>query len=219
MFSALVRYVVSTVLRSQRWIAPATIYVAFVLLFNTDPGTALSTYGTTLACLMPITIWMTYVTTNCEDTPPAAISAVAAGSATRVQAAKLVASACLTAPLAAVALATPPILHNYQGTLTASAVIAGAVGHALAMAAGVAVGATLMPPIVDRAGVAFVIASSATLVEILVPAWPPARQLLALFDRPVQSHLANDVGWIAAHTAVVVAALVLGALVLARRRS
>jgi hypothetical protein len=219
MFTALVRYLASTTLRAQRWIAPATIYVAFVILFNTDPGPALSTYGTTLACLMPIAMWMTHLTTNCEDAPQAAISAVTAGSATRVRAAKLATSACLCLPLAAIALAAPPILHNYQGHLTSPTIVAGAAGHVLAISTGVAVGALTMPPIVERAGVTFVIAGLAMLAEIAVPAIPPARQLLKLFDRPLQSHLAAHVTWVATQTAVVVSVAVLAALALARRRS
>jgi hypothetical protein len=216
---ALVRYVWSDAARSQRWLAPVLLFVTACALFNSDAGPMLTTYADTVACLFVASIWMTWVVTNSEDAVLASITAVTIGGPTRLRAMKLVTAFLSCSVLGLFATALPVVLHNHPDAATVGHVGAGFIGHLLAAGAGVGVGSLLMQSVIRRAGWAFLVATGAFLVEILVPNCPPVRQLLVLFNDDPPRHLASSLAVCGGETAVVVGVLVAGALWVARTRS
>jgi hypothetical protein len=217
--SALVRYLSSDVARSQRWIAPAVLFVAAVAIFNADPGPLLTTYADTATCLLPVAIWLTVVVLNSEDPTQAAITSVTVGGATRLRVGKLVVAFLACAVLALVAVLVPVALQTSSGGTSMGDVVAGVVAHLLVAATGVAAGAYLARPLVGRAGWVFVLGVLVVLAQTVVPHAPPTRQILVLFNENRPAHLAASTALVSIETIALVLVLATGALALARART
>ncbi len=101
------------------------------------------------------------------------------------------------------------MLRNYHGELQGTDVLAGLVGHVLAVVAGCAIGAILMRPVGERAGTTFLNATVATLAEILLPNAPPIRQLLDLFEAQAPRHVLVTMIALTLETLLAAAAVVL----------
>jgi hypothetical protein len=99
-------------------------------------------------------------------------------------------------------------------------VVVGAVEHMLLAVAGVAFGAPLSRPVVDRVAWVVLGGVGVTLAELLVPGSPPLRRLLAAIpaDTARPAAVAGPLALVAAQTAVLAVALVGGAHLVARRR-
>lgn len=195
---ALLRYVGSDAARTQRWAAPLLVFLAATAAFDSPGGTALSCYAFSSAVLLPTAMWLTVGICNSEDPVQTAITVATVGSALRVRLAKLGLAylACLL--LTVLAVAWPVLSHHPAGT---GAVAAGAVAHLLDALAGVAFGALLSRPVLDRLGWAMAAGVAVCLVEFLVPAAPPARQLLTLLGGdPAGGRLGVGLAAIAAET-------------------
>lgn len=217
----LARYVFADVARSQHWLPPLLVY-AVICGFNLAldggaPGNALPTFATAAAALLPIAIWLTVVVGNCEDPVQATITVATVGSEARCRLAKL-----LVALFGCVALGLLSTLVAWMDTsdlsfTDLSGLAAGFAAHLLAAVVGVAVGAWCMRPIIDRRAWAVLIAVAVTLVELLVPRFPPVRQFLVLFGR-TPANLAAGIAFIAAESILITAVLVAGAIRWGRSR-
>jgi hypothetical protein len=215
---ALVRYLASDILRSQRWIPAFLLYAAGVGIINSGGGTLLGTYAAYVAFLLIATVWVTVVALSCEDETQAQITAVAVGGPTKLRLTKL-ATAALSCALAAVASAVVPLaLHNYSGHTRVGDVVAGIAGLLLTVIAGTAIGSVVTRPVIRRTGWSFLVASAAVLADTLVPGAPPTRQLLGRFSQDVPVHLASFVVVTAIETLLIAAVLVSGSTVIAQRR-
>lgn len=215
---SLVRYVAADALRAERWAAPVLLFLAATGSFNAGGGTALACYGFTSAVLLPVAMWLTVAVSNSEDPVQRAITAVTVRSPWRVQLAKLLTAAAACAVLSVVALIWAPLAGNPGSSGT---VAAGAVAHALATTAGVAFGAVLSRPVVDRLSWIVLAATAVTLLELATPV-PPLRPILVLFGqdgRTGASGLAGPLLLVAAETAVLAAGLVAAAYRIGQRRS
>lgn len=214
---ALVRYVAADTLRAERWAAPALLFIAATASFNAGGGSALGCYGFTAAVLFPIAMWLTIGVSNGEDLVQQSITTVTAGSALRVQLAKLLTTALVCVPLAAIALVWAPVAGNPGSP---GSVVAGAVAHAVTIATGVAFGSVLSRPVTERLSWVVCGAAGVLLLELAVPV-PPLRPLLTLFssDRPEPlADLAGPLLLITAETALLAAALVTAAYRIGRSR-
>jgi hypothetical protein len=196
-----------------------TLYVALVLIFNTDPGPPIETYAFTAALLLPVAAWMTVSVLGVEDAPLAAATAAAVGGPTRLRLAKFMFSILLAVPLVVLAISMPPILRNYTATLSADAVAAGLVAHLLAMLAGAAAAPLLASPVVERAGISFLGITTITLVELLVPHSPPVRELLKYFYDGAAHHFGDHLALVAVETLVLAGLLATVGTLAARRTS
>jgi hypothetical protein len=136
--TALVRYVAADALRAERWAAPVLVFLAATASFNAGGGSALSCYGFTAAVLLPVALWLTVSVSNSEDPVQEAVTAVTVGSAARVRLAKLLTAALVCVVLGVVSLVWSPVAGNPSSPRSA---LAGAVAHAVTIAAGVAFGA------------------------------------------------------------------------------
>jgi hypothetical protein len=220
--TAIVRYVASDAIRSQRWIPPVAIFAAFVAIANSNAGPILTTYADTLAVLFPIAIWLTWAIVGAEDPVQVDISIVTVGSALRYRLGKLLTCLLAAAIPSAVAVAIPVAVatpSSSEAGRIAGDAVAGLVGHLLVVLFAVAVGALTSRPVIRRRGWAFYAVTLVVVVDIALAHAPPVRQLLSLFDADHQGHLARSLAATGAETAALSAAAVTLALVVARRRS
>jgi hypothetical protein len=213
---ALVRYVGDDTLRDQRWLAPALTFLAILAVLDATDGAVRSTYAASAALLLPVAAWVTVVVNRSEDPAQTAITAVNAGSPTRVQLAKLIASGlgCLLLVFAAL---VAPLLTTSHGW-SVSDVGLGVVAHLLCAMFGVALGAVCSPPVLRRPAWVVVAVVSVSLADVLIPNCPPARQVLALLGSEHPRHVAATLALTSAQTIAASAALVAIAVVVARRR-
>ena len=144
-----------------------------------------------------------------------AVTAVTVGSTVRVRLAKLLTAALVCALLAVVSLVWSPVAGN---PCSPRSVLAGAVAHAVTISAGVAFGALLSRPAVNRLAYVVLGGTALLLLELALPV-PPLRQMLGLFGDDHPSHLAVPLAVLAAETALLSVALVALAIRLTRSRT
>lgn len=214
----LIRYLGADALNSQRWVAPVLVLFVGLTLINANGGPLLATYGASIACLLPVGVWLTVVVTASEDPIQAAITTATVGSDVRVRVAKLLTAGTGCAALAAVATVVPLVVQNYPTPLHPAQVAAGLAGLLIISAAAVAVGSVGVGAI-RRTGWAFLAALSLCLADVVIPGAPPTRRLLALFDGDHPTHLASTLLAIAGETVAPVALVVIACVAVARRRA
>jgi hypothetical protein len=219
-FVALVRFVLSDLARSQRWVPPVLTYVLWCLVdIATGGGTtrnSLPTFATNAAVLFPVAIWLTVVSGNCEDPVQTGITVATVGSETKVRLAKLTVALTGCVPLSLFAVVAA---WAATGQPDAAITAEGLAAHLIAAAAGVAVGAWLIRPVLDRRAWIVLGALVVTLTELIVPHFPPVRQLLTLLeaDRPTQ--VPRRLTEIAVETTVILSLLVGLSLPVGRTRT
>ncbi|WP_326739519.1 ABC transporter [Streptomyces sp. NBC_01022] len=156
--TALIRYRTALLLRSQRWLAPVLLYVAFLGVGIRSGQPVLDSLGYTAAGLLPVTAWLVQVCVTQE--PPAARTVVAAAVGGQPRAhlsALLTASACAgllgTVATAVVLLISEPAStdHTVRVPLP-SAGLAGLLATACCVLLGAAVGALCTRPLLHRRG-------------------------------------------------------------------
>jgi len=210
------RYIAADASRSQHWLPPFLLYAVLcavnLAMGGSAPGSALPTFATAAAALLPTAIWLTVAVGNSEDPVQVTITAVAAGSEARLRMAKL-----LVALTAAVALAVVSMICAGLGTASmkfgsVGDLAAGLAAHLMAAAVGVGIGAWCMRPVLDKRAWAVLTGVGATMFEVLVPGCPPARQTLVLFGETARPHFAATIALIGAESVAIAAALVAGAL-------
>jgi hypothetical protein len=215
---ALIRYLASDILRSQRWMPTFILYATGVGIINSGGGTLLGTFAAYSVFLLIGTVWITVVALTSEDPTQAQITAVTVGGVTRLRLAKL-ATAGTGCAIAALASAAVPIaLHNYSGPTRAGDVAAGIAALVITVIAGLAIGAVVARPVILRAGWAFLVATIAILADTLVPGAPPTRRLLGRLSADRPRHLGGFVFEIAVETLLLAAALIAASSLIARRR-
>lgn len=156
--TALIRYRTALLLRSQRWLAPVLLYVAFLGVGVRSGQPVLDSLGYSAAGLLPVTAWLVQVCATQE--PPAARTVVAAavGGQPRAHlAALLAASGCAgllgAAATAVVLLISEPAStdHTVEVPLP-SAGLAGLLAAVCCVLLGAAVGALCTRPLLHRRG-------------------------------------------------------------------
>jgi hypothetical protein len=220
--TAVIRYVASDAIRSQRWIPPVVVFAAFVAIANSNPGPLLTTFADTLAVLFPIAIWLSVAILGAEDPVQIDISIVTVGSDIRYRLGKLLTCFLAGAVLSVGAVAIPVAVAVPSSTgarRIAGDAAAGLVAHLIVVLSAVAVGALISRPVIRRSGWAFYAATIVIVADIGLPDAPPVRQLLSLLDGAHPHHLASSLVAIGTETAALSAAAVALALAVARRRS
>jgi hypothetical protein len=91
-------------------------------------------------------------------------------------------------------------------------VATGLAAHLIAAAAGTAVGACCMRPVLDRRAWAVLIGVFVSLAEVIVPGFPPDRQLLALLSAARPAHVAAALALIGAESVLLGSGLVAAAV-------
>lgn len=168
--TALIRYQAALLVRSQHWLAPVLLYVAFLGIGIRQGQPVLDSLGYAAAGLLPVTAWLVHICVNQE--PPAARTVVAAavGGQPRAHLASLLAAlGCAgllgTAATAFVLLISEPsdTRHTVRVPLPAAG-LAGLLAAACCVLLGAAVGALCTRPLLHRRGWSI----AATLPGVLV---------------------------------------------------
>lgn len=210
------RYTAADAVRSHHWVPPVVTYAAFCAINLAGGGPAgpdaLPALATTAAALFPISIWLTVVVGNCEDTVQAEITAAAVGGAVRALSAKLLVALSGAATIGTVATLITWAWSTNAKLADLGGLGAGELAQLLASAVGVGIGAWCIRPVLDRRAWVVLIGLCATMVEVLVPHCPPVRQFLVLFGEVKHPHLWAALGLISAESVLITATLVVGAL-------
>jgi hypothetical protein len=228
--TALIRYQVSLLLRSHRWIPAAVIYVIGVVGLGGVGGPAVA-HGAALSqslswsalMLVPCVAWLTRSVLTAE--PPAARSCVAAaGGPRRAQLAALGAALGLGVIFAIIGICWAVITAGVVRAPHTNTVVFGAtfsdlgrgVGAALiCLLVGSAIGALCNPPVITRPA-ASMLTSTAAVVLALVWSVSPANAAVRTGGNPGSGSWPTGLPVIAA-IAVLVVAWSVSALVAARR--
>ncbi|MGW1229090.1 ABC transporter [Streptomyces sp. NPDC001478] len=156
--NALLRYQAALLLRSQRWLAPVLLYVAFVGTVVQSGQPVLDSLGYVAAALLPVAAWLVRVCAGQEPAASRTVVAAAVGGRPRVHlAALLTALGCavvLGAAATAVVLAiSEPASadHRVRVPLPAAG-LAGLLAVCCCALTGAAVGALGSRPLLHRRG-------------------------------------------------------------------
>jgi hypothetical protein len=211
--TALVRYLLSDLARSQRWVAPMAVYLLVVSILAMAGGPAVSSASVMAAPLFPLAAWLAWVAAGCEDPVLEAVTATAAGGLRRARLGKLLAGTGAAAALGLLPLALTVARVPRAPQVWVAVVLAVAAN----VVGGAAVGFACARPVVPRRGLSVVLIALATVVEVIVPGLPPVRatlQLLAGTDTALAGMVV-----VTAVTAAVAAVLVAATLAVTERRA
>ncbi|MFC8915231.1 ABC transporter [Streptomyces sp. NPDC047821] len=183
--TALLHYQTALLLRSQRWLPPVLLYLAFLAIGVRAGEPVLGTLGYVTAPLLPVTAWLVRTCLNQE--PPAArhVASAAAGR-TRVHlAAVLAGTLCGAVPgVAAVLLVTatagPVGADGRTAVPLPSAALAGLLTAAVCVLLGAALGALLTRPLVPARGWSTAAITAAALLTLVTTGSPANHALTAL---------------------------------------
>lgn len=210
--TALVRYVMATTLHTQRYLAPALLYLTVVVVATRgDSGPLPPLYGLLAGALLPCAAWLTMAVISVEDPGHYAITVVTAGRPVRVLLACVCVAliCCLALTLAGLGL---PLLLGHHDVGVFDLVLA-AEAHLVCACVGVAVGLLCSRLLIPRQGHALLIAVVAVMVAILVPGSPANTLLRKMTEKADPAAL---VPWAAVDLAMGLA--VLGAAVVVTER-
>lgn len=176
--TALIRYQAALLLRSQRWLAPVLLYLAF-LAVGVRPGQpVLDSLGYAAAGLLPVTAWLVQICAGQEPSAARTVVAAAVGGQPRAHLATLLAAlGCAgllgTAATAVVLLVSEPAdtRHTVRVPLPAAG-LAGLLAAACCVLLGAAVGALCTRPLLHRRGWSVVATVLAALLALVTSGSP-----------------------------------------------
>jgi hypothetical protein len=209
--TALIRMRLVGYLRTGRVLAPLlTCLVVLGTLYGGGPAQAGEAYGVSAILLFPVLAWQTKLLLDAEPDVQRRLAAVALGSASREQAAGLLAAVAAALPLVAFALVLPWGLAGIQGPVRpedpslASGVAAGLWAHLVVVAPAVALGALASRAVTRSFGLgAMVLASGAVLSLVLglhgSPMWWMVPPMLSVTRLATHGFVAAGVAAITVH--------------------
>ncbi len=182
--SALCRYQLADVLRSQRWVPSLLLYVVVLgMIYATDAGPAVPAYGATGVAVFPIAAWLARIVLSSEDMVARQVTAAAARGQLRVQAALLASAVIAALPLIVLAV-TWAAVANHGAVHGWEAWLGGLGIHLVFALAGTGLGALAAPPILHRPGAAVPGIVAVTLLSLIIPASPVRWTLEVLEHNP-----------------------------------
>ncbi|MFG2988479.1 ABC transporter [Streptomyces sp. NPDC048257] len=176
--TALLRYQAALLLRSQRWLAPLTVYAAFVAVGIRPGDPVLDSLGYVAAGLVPATVWLVRICVTNEPDAARDCTTAATGPV-RVHAAALL-TALTGALLAGGAAAAVAVLIGDPARAAdpAATALAGATAVAACALTGAAVGALCSRPLVRGRGYGILAGALGSLLAwVLAPS--PARSAVS----------------------------------------
>jgi hypothetical protein len=188
---ALVRYTLSTVLLSQRYLPPVLVFLAALWSFTgaDDNGPLPPDYAVGTAAVFICGIWLTVVTVNAADPVQRSITVVNAGGSGRVLAASVWVSGMWCAAIAVVGLLYPLTVGRHP--IGPAVLVLGALAELTSACTGMALGLLCSRLVARRTGYSVLGALAAVLLFVLVPGVPPVHPVFQLLagTRPPTSIL------------------------------
>jgi hypothetical protein len=178
---ALYRYLLLSVLLSQRYLPPTLIFLAAMAVGTTsDSGPLESSYAFCVLAVLVCTTWLTVAIVNQVDPTQHKITLVTIGSSFRVLAITVAVVVTWSLPLVAIGLLYPIATGNH--VVTAGALTTGAVAQLAATMIGTSIGVLCSRLVSPRIGIAMLTAAAALLAVLLIRWISPIRPLMTLLS-------------------------------------
>ncbi|MFE6869740.1 hypothetical protein ACFVFS_24700 [Kitasatospora sp. NPDC057692] len=175
--TALVRYRLTTLLLSQRHLAPLLLFTALVaILTSDDTGPLTAAHGAAAAAMLLAATWLTMALTGLEDRPHRALLTAAAGGRLRLLTGTVLTALLGCLPLTALGLALPLLVGSHSPT--AADLLLGTEAQLTCALTGTAVGLLASPPLVRRRGHGLLLALALLLALTVSKGLPPVNLLL-----------------------------------------
>jgi hypothetical protein len=212
--TALVRYSLSMLVRSQGYIAPFVLFCAAIVVLTTnDLGPLTNTYSACAMTLFICMLWFTIALINTEDRSQRSMTVIAAGGQRRVLVANVFAAGVICLGLTAVGLVYPILAGTH--TVTAPDLVVGGLAQIACGMAGIAAGLLCSRIVIPKAGYAVFASLGAVGVMLLVRPVPPVSPIMAVLagSGPAGGMLVPVAGLTAVALAMLVASVVAAELV------
>ena len=216
--SALYRYLVTSVLLSQRYLPPTLIFLAALAVGTTsDNGPLQSSYAFCVLAMLVCTTWLSVSIVNHEDPTQHQITLVMIGSSLRVLAITVTVVLTWCVPLLVVGLVYPIVTGKH--VVTAGDLLVGAAAQLGTAMIGIAIGLLCSRLVIPRIGIAMLTAAAAILVVLLIRWISPIRPLMTLLsDGRTAGGAAVPITLLTALAAAMLAAAVFATRALSDRR-
>ena len=179
--SALYRYLMTSVLLSQRYLPPTLIFLAALAVGTTsDNGPLQSSYAFCVLAMLVCTTWLSVSIVNHEDPTQHQITLVMIGSSLRVLAITVTVVLTWCVPLLLVGLIYPIVTGKH--VVTAGDLLVGAAAQLGTAMIGIAIGLLCSRLVIPRIGIAMLTAAAAILVVLLIRWISPIRPLMTLLS-------------------------------------
>ena len=179
--TALYRYLMASVLLSQRYLPPTLIFLAAMAVGTTsDNGPLQSSYAFCVLAMLVCTTWLTVSLVNHEDPTQHKITLVMIGSSLRVLAITVTVVLTWCVPLLVVGIVYPIVTGKH--VVTAGDLVVGAAAQLAAAMIGVAIGLLCSRLVTPRIGIAMLTAAAAILAVLLLRWISPIRALMTLLS-------------------------------------
>jgi hypothetical protein len=179
--TALYRYLMASVLLSQRYLPPTLIFLAAMAVGTTsDNGPLQSSYAFCVLAMLVCTTWLTVSLVNHEDPTQHKITLVMIGSSLRVLAITVTVVLTWCVPLLVVGIVYPIVTGKH--VFTAGDLVVGAAAQLAAAMIGVAIGLLCSRLVIPRIGIAMLTAAAAILAVLLLHWISPIRPLMTLLS-------------------------------------
>ncbi|MFB6894282.1 hypothetical protein ACFCX4_33790 [Kitasatospora sp. NPDC056327] len=215
--TALVRYRLTTLLLSQRHLAPLLLFTSLVtVLTSSDTGPLTAAHGAAGAAMLLAATWLTTAVAGLEDQAHRGIL-TAAGSHRRLLAGTVLTALLACLPLTVLGLALPLLVGTHSPT--AADLLLGAEAQLTCALTGTAVGLIASPPVVRHHGRGLLLALALLLALTLGKGLPPVNLLLTRLatHRHAADLLASTAVLLAVAAALLGAAAALAHTVVTRR--
>ena len=179
--TALYRYLMASVLLSQRYLPPTLIFLAAMAVGTTsDNGPLQSSYAFCVLAMLVCTTWLTVSLVNHEDPTQHKITLVMIGSSLRVLAITVTVVLTWCVPLLVVGIVYPIVTGKHA--FTAGDLVVGAAAQLAAAMIGIAIGLLCSRLVIPRIGIAMLTAAAAILAVLLLRWISPIRPLMTLLS-------------------------------------
>jgi hypothetical protein len=178
--SALYRYLMHSVLLSQRYFPPMLIFFGVIAVgTSSDNGPLQSAYAFCVLVMLVCSAWMTVAIINHEDPTQRQIMLVTVGSSLRVLAMTIAVVFTWCAPLIVFGLIVPIVTGSHK--VTVGDVLIGAGAQLAAAMIGAAIGVLCSRLLIRRIGIAML--AAATLILLMMVRWiSPIRALMKVLS-------------------------------------
>ncbi|MFE0719572.1 hypothetical protein [Streptomyces rochei] len=216
---ALVGYMVTVLLLSQRYLAPLLLFLGLVaVLTSSDSGPLTATYASVAGAMLPCSVWLTVTLIGLEDRAHRSIVVISAGSHLRVLLATVATAATGCLLLTAAGLALPLMLGARTPGLADLAL--GTAAQLTCACTGMAIGLVCSRLIFRRQGHALVLALVLLLAVLLGKGVSPVNIMLTRLQSASDSaDVLAPTGALLAVTAGVLAAAVAVTQAVTRRKA
>jgi hypothetical protein len=179
--TALYRYLLASVLLSQRYLPPTLIFLAAMAVGTTsDNGPLESSYAFCVLAMLVCTTWLTVSIVNHEDPTQRKITLVMIGNSLRVLTVTVAVVLTWCVPLVVIGLVYPIVTGKHD--VTAGALTTGAVAQLSAAMIGISIGLLCSRLVIPRIGIAMLTAAAAILAVLLIRWISPIRALMTLLS-------------------------------------